>query len=65
MGDPISQDYKDGHSDGYARRKAEAEIINCPKCGKKMKHAKDSITKKVSKYLYKCKCLKGKVIYKG
>ena len=30
--------------------------IICNKCGKKMKNVKDPITKKVSKYLWACKC---------
>ena len=32
---------------------------NCPVCGKKMKHGIDSITKKRSKYIWECPCMKG------
>lgn len=37
----------------------------CSKCGKKLVHAVDSITKKVSKYLYYCPCNPNSIISKG
>lgn len=37
----------------------------CPKCGKKLKNAIDPITKKVSKYLWRCECTPKLIMCKG
>jgi len=41
------------------------KIFDCPKCDKRMKNIKDSITKKINKHLFTCKCLNGKVVSIG
>jgi len=41
--------------------------IRCPVCGKEMVNAVDSITKKISPYLWECSCkeFKGKRLSRG
>jgi len=48
-------------------KKAIEDLQNdcCPRCHRKLKHAYDSRTKKMSKYLFKCECYPNIIISRG